>query len=75
MYGVPYMVSVSAQEVSVVVQGFSRAQLQQTAARECEQALGAKDSWQFTKAEIVPSMVSLGGRVRLYEGRFVARAI
>jgi hypothetical protein len=69
------MVRVSDQEVSVVVQGFSPAQLEDCAARECEQALGAKDSWEFTKAEIVPSMVSLGGRVRLYEGRFVAHTI
>jgi hypothetical protein len=72
MYGAPYMVSVSPDRVAVVARGFSRSALREQAVRECERVLGRQDDWQLTQAEIVPCMVSLGGRVRLYEGRFVA---
>jgi hypothetical protein len=73
LYGSPYMVQVSADEVSVVTRGFSRGDLERQAARECERVLGGQERWRFTSTEVVPCMVSPGGRVRLYEGRFVAR--
>jgi hypothetical protein len=66
------MVTVSEREVTVVVRGFSPSRLERSAARECERELGEQGPWQFTRAEVVPAMVSLGGRVRLYEGRFSA---
>lgn len=72
MYGVPYMTSTKAGEVSVVVRGLSPADLRRCAVRECERVFGAQDCWCFTQSEVVPCLVSLGGRVRLYEGRFVA---
>ena len=64
--------NVSAGEVSVVLQGFSPADVRRHATRACERALGRRDSWHFTEEHVVSSMVSLGGRTRLYEGRFVA---
>jgi hypothetical protein len=67
------MVRISADEVSVVARGFCRRDLERQASRECERVLGVHDTWRFTSREIVPCMVSPGGRVRLYEGRFVAR--
>jgi hypothetical protein len=54
----------------VLLRGFDPAYLRRQAARECEQRLGS--AWQFTEEHITPCMVSAGGRVRLYEGRFRA---
>ena len=74
VYGVPYMSPTSSPEVSVVLRGLSPTDVRRCAVRECERVLGSQDCWCFTEAQVVPCLVSLGGRVRLYEGRFVARA-
>ncbi|HXY85016.1 MAG TPA: hypothetical protein VEH52_05985 [Gaiellaceae bacterium] len=58
-------------EASIELRGFSPARLRWKAATECDRALG-KGSWHFTRAEVVPCMVSTGGHVRLYAGRFSA---
>jgi hypothetical protein len=65
------VVKLSDTRVSVVARGLTVCDLRRTAERECCSALGA-DCWRLTGEEIVPCMVSLGGRVRLYEGRFEA---
>jgi hypothetical protein len=77
LYGVPYMSAIvdetaGPDQVSVVVRGLSSSDLRRLAARRCERALGKQDCWCFTEADVRPCMVSLGGHVRLYEGRFVA---
>ena len=64
-------IAISDDRALVVVRGFSPADLRLRAARECGRALGSS-GWQFTQEKIVPCMVSIGGRVRLYEGRFEA---
>ena len=65
------MVTIAEDRVLVTARGFSPAELRRYATRECEKALG-RDCWCFTQAEVRPCMVSLGGRARLFEGRFVA---
>jgi hypothetical protein len=62
----------SGDRASVLVRGFRPADLRRRAARDCRQVFGADTGWRFTQEEIVPCMVSIGGRVRLYEGRFEA---
>ena len=64
------VVTQSAGETEVLMRGFDPAFLRRQAARECERLLGP--TWRFTEEQITPCMVSLGGRVRLYEGRFRA---
>jgi len=66
------VLNVSGDRASVLVRGFSPADLRRRAARDCARAFGADAGWRFTQEEIVPCMVSIGGRVRLYEGRFEA---
>jgi hypothetical protein len=58
-------------EVSVVLRGFSPDGLRRQALGECGRVFG-DCPWQLTQADVVPCMVSAGGRVRLYEGRFSA---
>ena len=65
------MVTIAEDRVLITARGFSPAELWRYATRECEKALG-RDCWCFTLAEVKPCMVSLGGRARLFEGRFVA---
>jgi hypothetical protein len=76
VYGLPYMMldvlNVSDDRASVLIRGFSPADLRRRAARDCKQAFGSDAGWRFTQEEIVPCLVSIGGRVRLYEGRFEA---
>lgn len=75
MYGAPYMrtavVDRSENAVSVLLRGFSPDELRRRAIGECGRVFG-DCPWQLTKADVVPCMVSAGGRVRLYEGRFSA---
>jgi hypothetical protein len=75
MYGSPYMrtavVEESGGQVSVVLRGFSTDDLRRQALGECGRVFG-DCPWQLTRAEVVPCMVSAGGRVRLYEGHFSA---
>jgi hypothetical protein len=75
MYGVPYMeravITEQEHEFSLRLRGFSPGGLQRRALGECGRVFG-DCPWQLTRAEVVPCMVSAGGRVRLYEGHFSA---
>jgi hypothetical protein len=56
------------------VRGFSAQDLRRCVNRDCLASMG-ETGWQIVGETIVPRMVSLGGRVRLWEGRFeVARS-
>ena len=59
------------QAKTIVLRGFSPSELRSHAARSCN-AGGAADSWRIVDESFVPCLLSLGGRVRLYEGRFRA---
>jgi len=65
------IVQTRGDEVTVVIRGFSRDVLQQRAVGECGRVFG-DCPFQMTRADVVPCMVSAGGRVRLFEGRFSA---
>jgi hypothetical protein len=65
------VVNASENEVSVVLRGFSPDDLRKRALGECGRVFG-DCPFQLTRADVVPCMVSAGGRVRLYEGRFSA---
>lgn len=55
----------------LTLRGFSPRELKARAERECACHFG-RCEWTLEQAEVVPYLGSLGGRVRLYEGRFVA---
>ena len=57
----------------LTLRGFSPAELKARAERECACHFGECE-WKLEQAEFVTCVGSLGGRVRLYEGRFVATA-
>ena len=65
------VVTTSGTEVSVLLRGFSPDALRKRALGECGRVFG-DCPWQLTKADVVPCMLSAGGRVRLYEGHFSA---
>jgi hypothetical protein len=65
-------VTVSADCASIVVRGFSQADLCRRAERECCKLFGSKECWRITGEQIAPCLRSPGGRARLYEGRFEA---
>jgi hypothetical protein len=54
-------------ELELTLRGFSPAELKACAEKRC-----ACYGFQVREAEIRPCMVTPGGRVRLYEGRFLA---
>jgi hypothetical protein len=54
-------------ELELILRGFSPEELRACAEKRC-----ACYGLEVREAEIRPCMVSAGGRVRLYEGRFVA---
>jgi hypothetical protein len=56
---------------TIVLRGFSPAELRRHAVQRCA-ADGGDDAWRIVDESVVPCLVSLGGRVRLYEGRFRA---
>jgi hypothetical protein len=56
-----------ATELELRLRGFSPAELKACAEKRC-----ACYGLQVSEAEIRPCMVSAGGHIRLYEGRFVA---
>ena len=66
------LINVAGDRASVLVRGFSPAELRRRASRDCGEAFGGEAGWRITREEIVPCLVSIGGRVRLYEGRFEA---
>lgn len=55
----------------LTLRGFSPRELRARAEHECACHFGDCD-WKLEQAEYVPCVGTLGGRVRLYEGRFVA---
>ena len=55
----------------VVVRGFSPRELEVRAEGACARHFG-EEGWQLCEKTCFPCLVSLGGRVRLYEGHFVA---
>jgi hypothetical protein len=57
----------AVEEVELTLRGFSPEELRACAEKRCA-CYGLK----LRQAEIRPCMVSLGGHVRLYEGRFLA---
>jgi hypothetical protein len=75
VYGQPYMSVVEAAPVggttTIVVRGFSPVELRRYAEKNCSAVFG-ETPWRITGESFVPCLVSLGGRVRLYEGRFSA---
>lgn len=72
MYGQPYMSAVAAASTgTIVLRGFSPAELRRHAEKSCSAAFG-DGAWRIDDETFVPCLVSLGGRVRLYEGRFHA---
>jgi hypothetical protein len=54
-------------KLELILRGFSPEELRACAEKRC-----ACYGLEVREAEIRPCMVSAGGRVRLYEGRFVA---
>jgi hypothetical protein len=54
---------------TVVVCGFSACDMRKCAVRNCCKLYG-QANWQVTEEVIQPRMVSMGGHVRLYEGRY-----
>jgi hypothetical protein len=65
-------VDVSGDRATLTMRGLSPADLRRRATRDCSRLFGEDCCWQFTREEIVPCVRSMGGRVRLYEGRFDA---
>jgi hypothetical protein len=57
----------------LTLRGFSPGELRARAEEACKCHFGECE-WTLDEAEFVPCVGSLGGRVRLYEGRFVASA-
>jgi hypothetical protein len=72
VYGVPYKMAATAPErFEVTLRGFSPRELEQRAEGECARHFGDED-WRMCEKTCAPCLVSLGGRVRLYEAHFVA---
>jgi hypothetical protein len=62
-----YGAAEKADKLELTLRGFSPAELRACAEKRC-----ACYGFAVCTADIRPCMVSAGGRVRLYEGRFVA---
>ena len=86
MYGEPYMKQVerdaeriesrdesrnAGRSLRLTLRGFSPAELRARAEQECACHFGGRE-WALAESEYVPRLRTLGGRVLLYEGRFVA---
>ena len=61
----------SRQRLELTLRGFSPQELKASAERECARHFG-ECQWKISEASVCPCLVSLGGRPRLYEARFVA---
>ena len=61
----------SDRDTSIELRGFDPAELRRKAASEYDRMLG-KGRWHFTHDEVRPCMVTAGGHVLLYDGRFSA---
>jgi hypothetical protein len=65
-----YVVSETEQgRAAVVMRGLSKGDLRRHAKTVCRRRLG-ECNWELCSEEFRPCMVSLGGHVRLWEGRF-----
>ena len=58
---------------SIVLRGVSPQRMHLRATREFDTRFGAR-SWRLEGERFTPCLVTIGGRVRLYEGRFDAIA-
>lgn len=56
---------------SVVVRGISPEACRRRAACACDRQLGDQ-CWRFEQQQVAPCFVTIGGRPRLWEGRFIA---
>lgn len=63
----------SGEPVEIVVRALSPAGLRAQSARVCRQRFPA-GGWRLSEPVVRPCLVSLGGRVRLWEGRFEVTA-
>jgi hypothetical protein len=68
------MDAVASEPKTVVVCGFSACDMRKCAIKNCCKLYG-QANWQVTEEVIQPRLVSLGGHVRLYEGRFALEAV
>ncbi len=59
--------------VEFTVRGFTRSEIETCAARRCCERFG-ETGWSYSACEVTPCLRSVGGRVKLLEGRFVAVA-
>jgi hypothetical protein len=73
VYGAPYMTAQADLLVDerLVLRGPSPDALRRQACLAFDDRLG-EQSWRFGATSFLPCLVSIGGRVRLYEGRFEA---
>jgi hypothetical protein len=65
------MTACEAERFEVRIRGFSPRELEERAEGECARHFGER-GWRLCEKTCAPCMVTLGGRVRLYEARFVA---
>jgi len=65
------MSATEVEHFELTLRGFSPRELHALAERECRKHFGTC-AWRFDEATCVPCMGSVGGRVRLYEARYVA---
>jgi hypothetical protein len=74
MYGVPYMSVQLAPPFELTLRGFSPRELRARAEERCASHF-AQCPFRVDEVRCVPCVCSIGGRVRLYEARIVARAL
>ena len=72
LYGVPYMVRQAGNDALIVIRALSAGDARRSATRACARELGG-DDWQIVDESITTCLTTVGGRPRLYEGRFTAR--
>jgi hypothetical protein len=73
VYGLPYMALLEDERFEVTLRGLSPRELEVRAEGECAKHFG-ETGWRFCERTCAPCLVTLGGRVRLYEGHYVAEA-
>jgi hypothetical protein len=76
LYGVPYMAMTESttppsDRFEITLRGLSPAEITARAQKACSCHFG-ECAYRIDQVDVKPCLVSLGGRVRLYECRFVA---
>jgi hypothetical protein len=66
------MTASASESLELTLRGFSPRELTALAERRCRKHFG-ECAWKIDEQTCVPCMGTLGGRVRLYEARVVAR--